>query len=110
MPFCFLSCGRRVKEFRIIDDNLEYSETYGDYVVIPLDENGEAVYEIKYELSPKSNRIVEFEYDYKADCVKGNGDGVIKFTGVGSVMVTLSVGRKGEVLKQATLFVVAANI
>ena len=107
LSICLTSCAKSVKEIKIIEENLKYNEKYGDYVVLSLDDNDEATYEIKYELSPNVERRVEFQYDYKSDSVIGNEEGVVKFTGVGSVMVTLSVKNKNDIPLQKTLFVIA---
>lgn len=109
LPICFVSCAKSVKEIRIIESRLKHDEKYGDYVVLSLDENGEAEYEIKYEISPESKRRVNFEYDYKSDFVSGDDRGVVKFTGVGSVMVTLSVKNRDRTTLQKTLFVIASD-
>ena len=79
-----------VTEIEILNDGLKEHETWGKYVVIPKNENGEWLYQIEYRVYPDdaTNKKVEFIYDHQSKATVTD-DGIVTFSEPGWVTVEI---------------------
>ena len=81
-----------VERIEILNEGLDYHETWGNYVVISPDkETGEWRYQIQYRVYPDeaTDNKVKFTYDTQNTVASVDENGLVTFTGIGMVKVTL---------------------
>ena len=81
-----------VQRIAILNEDVKIDPVDGSiYVVIYLDENKEAKYQIQYRVYPDNatNQNVDFSYDKQVPNVTVDENGLVKFTGPSAVTVTL---------------------
>lgn len=79
-----------VESVEIINEGQKYSETFGDYILVFPDENGERSIKIDYEVYPDNatNTTVDFVYE-EVDYATVDEYGVVTFTKPGVVRLTV---------------------
>lgn len=78
-----------VESIEITNEGMKYHDTHGNYIVIYPNENGEYILQIEYTVGPEnaSNTSVIFQYDTEVDYASVDENGLVTFTGRGSLKV-----------------------
>lgn len=87
----FAFCNAEVISVNITNNDVKIDENGEKYVVVYLDESGKASYQLEWEITPESSKArgVEFEYNKTTPGVTVNEKGLVSFTGVTAVEVTV---------------------
>lgn len=91
------------------DNSIKYSESLGNYIVIPRDANGEATYQIQYRVHPynATNQEVEFVYE-QIDGITVDENGVVKFTADSAEnLITIHVIAKDKTNEEAKILIIS---
>ena len=106
--FSLSSCLSLRATVELVGDEIKQDESWGSYVVVRPDENGEWHYQIKWKISPESesDRKVTFTVADKSTDATVDGDGRVTLSSAGMITVTLSVKNSSST---ATLTVIARN-
>ena len=81
-----------VQRISILNDDVKVDPTDGSiYVVVYLDQNDYAKYQIQYRVHPENatNQGVNFSYDKQTMNVTVDENGLVEFTGPSAILVTL---------------------
>ena len=95
MLLSLISCAPKVDKIIIVGDSVKHSDTWGDYVVIYPDDNGEWHYQIEWAVSPVTDKKpkVQFSINEPQDYVSVDSKGEVTFTGKGMAIVDLTIKR-----------------
>ena len=101
-----VSCSPRVRKLEIVGDEVKYDESWGSYVVVRPDENGEWHYQIKWSTYPDGTEDAKIIFTLSDNSASAtvDSDGVVTLAHAGSVVVTLSAKRSAPT---ATILVIA---
>lgn len=102
-----------VERVELLNEGLEYSEQWKNYVVIRPDENGELKYQIKYRVYPDnaSDQSVSFSYDTQITGVTVSPTGLVEFTEAftGAKLVKIQIIANDGSGASATITIIARN-
>jgi hypothetical protein len=98
-----------VESIEILNQDIKQNSMGMKYVMLELDENGEATYQIHYRVHPDeaTDQGVIFSYDKQNEFVTIDDLGYVKFTDQGAVTVTL-LPKDGTVLDEKPQVMIVA--
>lgn len=81
-----------VERIEILNEGLKENETWGKYVIISPDENGDRRFQIQYRVYPDNatNNAVEFSYDKQNTSVTVDENGVVTFSSPGMIKIQVT--------------------
>ena len=93
------------EKIEILNSDLRYSESHGNFAVIRPDENGALRYQIEYKVSPENatSKAVVFSYDTSKENVTVSDTGLVEFSSQGIVRITLIANDDTNVTEMITI-------
>ena len=81
-----------VEKIEILNTGLKENELFGKYAVVTLDENNEAKYLIECRVYPDdaTNKEISFAYDLQTKNVTVDEKGLVTFSGISTVTITIA--------------------
>ena len=104
-------CNMEINKLEIINTDVKIDENGEKYAVVYLDENGCADYKIEYKITPKNAQLnkVEFLYNKTTPGVAVDKNGLVSFTEVTAVEVTVRVEDQDNNSAEDKIFLIAKN-
>ena len=81
-----------VERIEILNSGLKENDTWGKYIIISPDENGDRRFQIEYRVYPDNatDNSIEFSYDKQNTNVSIDENGVVTFASAGMVKVQVT--------------------
>ena len=96
-----------VERIEILNEGLKENDTWGKYIIISPDENGDRRFQIEYRVYPDNatDNSIEFSYDKQNTSVTVDENGVVTFSRSGMVKVQV-IAKDGSAVS-ATITIIA---
>ena len=81
-----------VQQIEIIEENASFRQDGTKYIMLSDDENGKCEYQLKWKVTPENptNAAVTFNYDKQKTYVTVDENGLVTFTDMGSITITIT--------------------